>query len=201
MLKVGMTGGIASGKTQATKFFTQLGCQIIDADVVARQLVEIGTPAWQAIVTHFGVSILKTDRCIDRQRLGRIIFTQAEEKKWLEELLHPEVRKTIIQRIEKEIDTPYCIIVIPLLAENLPNPLINRILVIDTEEKNQLHRAMQRDGTDKDTVKAIMATQASRQQRLAIADDIIENNTSSADLQVAVQKMHNFYLRLAENAT
>ena len=201
MLKIGMTGGIASGKSQAAKLFMQLGCTIIDTDVIAHQLVEPNTSAWQAIITHFGKEILNFDQTINRRQLSKIIFARAAEKQWLEALLHPKIRQAVQQQIEKQPTASYYIIVIPLLVETLPNPTINRILVIDTKEENQLQRAIQRDHNSTTGIKTIMANQASRQQRLSVADDVIENNGSLTKLAVAVQKMHNFYLNLTENAT
>jgi dephospho-CoA kinase len=201
MLKVGMTGGIASGKTYAANLFKQLGCDIIDTDVIAHQLVEIGKPAWHAIVDHFGSEILNANQSLNRKRLQHIIFSNTNEKKWLETLLHPKIRRAVHDTIEQKVTSPYCIVIIPLLVETLPNPNINRVLVIDTDEKTQLQRAMQRDGISEQTATAILHNQASRQQRLTIADDILENNTSLTDFKLAVQKMHSFYLSMAQNAT
>ena len=201
MLKVGMTGGIASGKTQAADLFAKLGCHVIDTDIIAHQLVEIGTTAWQAIVDRFGLDILNINQTLNRKQLQQIIFNDTAEKKWLEALLHPTIRHTVQQVIEQTTIPTYCLIIIPLLVETLPNPHINRILVIDTEENKQIQRTIQRDNLSQERAETIIANQASRQQRLAVADDIIENNSSLANLQLSVQKMHSFYLSLAQNAT
>lgn len=189
-----MTGGIASGKSVAAKQFADLGVGIIDTDIIARELVVNKTSLWQAIVTRFGENILTADGNLNRKQLKKIIFVNHKEKRWLEKLLHPQIRKTVKQQIKQYTNTPYCIIVIPLLIEDLPNPLVDRILVIDTQEVLQRQRAIQRDKSTAALVQAIMATQATRQQRLEIADDIIENNTTLQALADAVKKIHHFYL-------
>ena len=196
-----MTGGIASGKTEIANLFTQLGCDIIDTDIIARDLVKIDTPAWQAIVNHFGKAILQTDRNLDRKKLKHLIFNKPREKKWLEELLHPAIRKRVSEDIIQSIKSPYCIIVIPLLVETLPNPNVDRILVIDTDEETQLQRLLKRDNLSMSMAKNIIESQISRQKRLAVADDVIENNISLIELKDVVQKMHNFYLSLVQKAT
>ncbi len=198
MLTVGMTGGIGSGKSTAADQFFHLGAGIIDTDMIARQLVSMGKPIWQAIVTRFGEEILSADRNLNRDKLKKIIFSHRKEKQWLEDLLHPQIRRTVEQQIKQQINIPYCIIVIPLLTENLPNPLIDRILVIDTKETLQLQRTMQRDNTSTNLIQAIMSTQATREQRLVAADDVIENNTTLEALADAVRKMHDFYLELQQ---
>ena len=201
MLKIGMTGGIASGKSIAAKQFANLGVGIIDTDIIAHELVASKTPLWQTIVTRFGENILHTDGNLNRQKLRKIIFSNHKEKQWLENLLHPQIRKTIKRQIKQLTNTPYCIIVIPLLVENLPNALVDRILVIDTQEVLQRQRAMQRDNIDTNLIQAIMTTQATREQRLEVANDIIENNTTTQALANTVAKMHAFYLELTKNTT
>lgn len=201
MLKVGMTGGIASGKTQAANLFAKFGCDIIDTDVIARELVDIDMPAWKAIVARFGQTILQSDNNLDRTQLKLIVFNNSLEKKWLEKLLHPMIRAAVSEAIAHRVKSLYCIIVIPLLVETLPNANIDRILVIDVDEKIQLQRLLQRDNLSVSMAKSIIYSQISRQKRLTAADDIIENNASLFELEYAVQKMHSFYLSLAQKAT
>lgn len=199
MLVIGLTGGIGSGKSTVAKLFAEKNIPIIDADVIAKELTQPGQPAYQEIVHHFGEAILKPNKTIHRINLRHIIFTKPHERKWLEQLLHPFIRSEIDHRI-KNCPGPYCIVVIPLLTESEPNPLIQRILVVDTSENLQIKRTQQRDNTSLDLIHMILNSQASRQTRLQQADDIINNTGDLSALVQQVTNLHQKYLSLANNA-
>jgi len=196
MLKVGMTGGIGSGKSTVAKCFRELGVTIIDSDEIAHQLTARGQPMYQAIIDKYGDSILNPAGEINRQALRQLIFDQPQEKYWLESLLHP----LIFKKIEEAAQTarpPYCMIVIPLLVETDANHLVDRVLVIDTPIEKQIERSRQRDQSSEETIRKIIASQASREHRLAIADDVINNDGNFANLKSQVNLLHARYLKLA----
>lgn len=195
-LVIGLTGSIGSGKSTVANLFAQHGVPVIDADVIARTITKPGTRAHQAISERFGQEVLNEDQTLDRASLREIIFTQPEERKWLEALLHPE----ILQAMQTDIATlkaPYCLAVIPLLLETEAASFINRVLVVDIPEEIQLQRASLRDNSTREKIKSIIDTQIGRSQRLAQADDIINNAGSPADLAQQVDKLHQHYLKLA----
>ncbi len=197
MLTIGLTGGIASGKTAASNIFTELGIAVIDTDIIAREVVVPNSPAWQSIQKYFGPEILHKDKTINRALLREIIFAEKNKKKWLESLLHPLIRKETAKQL-KQASSPYAIVAIPLLVESEPNPLLNRILVIDAPADLQLERLIQRDNCTVAQGLSIIAAQASREKRMQAADDIIENIGTEADLRSAITKMHQTYLTLAQ---
>jgi dephospho-CoA kinase len=199
MFVVGVTGGIGSGKTAATNHFQTLGIDIVDADLASRVVVEPGTKALQDIAEHFGPQILEADGTLDRAALRRIIFEQPPAKQWLEQLLHPLIGQEI-QRQLQSAASPYAILVSPLLVEAGQNHFCNRILVVDVPEDVQLHRTVTRDNNEPEQVRRIIASQASRKQRLEQADDVIENTGSLEQLHAAVARMHDRYLQLAHDA-
>lgn len=209
MLIVGITGGIGSGKSTATRLFAELGVTIIDADTIAKDILSNNAPLQQEVIAHFGDAVLDEHKQLRREKLRDIIFADPKQKIWLESLLHPLVVTAIQDRVNQLADAvdadpdhaqvPYCMIAIPLLAEVPASwSLINRVLVIDVGEKTQLARTMQRDHLSADHVQAIMNTQASRQQRLDMADDVICNENDLAMLKEQVNAMHERYLRLAK---
>jgi len=181
MFVVGLTGGIGSGKSQVTHVFETLGIEII----------------FEKIIDHFGINILNQDNTLNRHKLRHIIFQNSEEKKWLEQLLHPLIRIAVKEKIKHSI-SPYCIVEIPLLFESAQDPyktyILNRILVVDTEEKNQLLRTQKRDNASQEHVENIIAQQISREKRLTLADDIITNNDDIETLKAKVKKLHEYYL-------
>lgn len=187
---LGVTGGIGSGKSTATDIFYQLGINIIDADVIAKEAVNIGSPSLQAISTHFGPSILLPSGELNRAALRERIFTQATEKQWLEQLLHPVIRNTIKERLNA-VTSAYGILSSPLLFETQQDSFASQTLVIDCEEDIQRTRATQRDGVSLDQVNAIMASQLSRDVRNKKADDIINNSGDIATLKQAVTRYHS----------
>lgn len=195
MLVIGLTGGIGSGKSTAAAFFAEQGVSIIDADLVAREITLPEKPAYLKIIEHFGPAVLLKDETLDRKKLRQIIFTYPNERLWLENLLHPLIREEIENQIQFSI-SPYCIIAIPLLIETLPYPFIDRILVVDAPESQQIERVALRDHQSFSEIQTILKTQSSRKLRLKKADDVIENNGTLEDLKLQVKKWHQTYLEL-----
>jgi dephospho-CoA kinase len=196
MLSVGLTGGIASGKTTVASMFAALGAGIVDTDLIARELVEPSEPGLAAIVAEFGPSILLEDGALDRAALRRIVFRDAERRRALEAILHPRIRARALERLEL-LDTPYAIVVVPLLLETGFDELVERILVVDCPEQLQLERLCRRDGVDLHDARAMLEAQIDRQTRLARADDIVDNSGTSASTRAQVEALHARYLQLA----
>jgi dephospho-CoA kinase len=196
MLVIGLTGGIASGKSTAAKFFSKLNVPIIDADIVARELTYPKKIAHKKIVARFGPEILDKKNKINRRKLRLLIFKDHHQKSWLEKMLHPLIIKEIIRQIKKTT-APYCIIVAPLLLEAGGELPIHRILVIEAQKNLQIRRAEKRDKTKSHHIEKIIKTQALRKERLALADDIIFNTHSFPALKKKIEELHHFYLSLA----
>ena len=196
MLVVGLTGGIGSGKTAVSDRFAAYGVPIIDTDVLARELVEPGQPALTEIAGAFGTDCLDHAGRLDRARLRKRIFADANGRQQLEAILHPRIRALARQRIAG-LTAPYCLLVIPLLAETGMTDLVNRVLVVDAPETEQMRRVMARDRTDEEQARRILAAQASREQRLALAHEIVENSGDFAELDRQVAALHQHYLTLA----
>ncbi len=197
---VAVTGGVASGKSEATRAFESLGVAVVDADVAAREVVAPGQPALQAIVERFGADSLQPDGQLDRAAMRRRVFAEPEVKAELEALLHPAIR-TWLQAACAVAPGPYAVVAIPLLAEGgarASYPWLDRILVVDVSRAVQQARLMQRDGMDAALAGRMVAAQASREQRLAIADDVIVNDGTVEELVAAVQRLHPRYLALAQ---
>lgn len=197
MFVVGVTGGIGSGKTAVTDLFAGFGITVVDADIAARVVVEPGTPALAAIAEHFGTAILQADGGLDRAALRRLIFQEPAQKHWLEGLLHPLIAGEIRRQIDATTSA-YTIFASPLLVESSQSSFCHRILVVDVPEEVQLQRTMARDHNDAEQVKRIIASQASRQQRLARADDVVENTGTLEQLRQRVTALHEHYLQLAQ---
>ncbi len=197
-LIIGLTGGIGSGKTTVTNAFAKLGVDIIDADIIAREVVALESPALKSIAQHFGKNFLLADGQLNRKLLRQKVFSDEASKQWLNSLLHPLIRTAIINQT-KEATSPYCILVAPLLIENQLLKLVNRVLVIDVLEQTQIARTMRRDGNSAEQVKSVMASQISRNNRLAAADDIINNDTATfAEIESLVAKLDKKYLTLTK---
>lgn len=192
---IGLTGGIGSGKSAASRRFAGHGIPVVDADVVSRQVVEPGMPALSAITAHFGDRVMQADGRLDRAALREIIFHDPAEKNWLEALLHPLIRDEIVRQLQ-EGDACYTILSSPLLLESGQDQLVDRVLVIDAPESLQLERTMARDHSSRETIQAIMDTQMSRKHRLSQATDVIVNDGDLARLHEAVDQQHEYYQRL-----
>jgi dephospho-CoA kinase len=195
MLVVGLTGGIGSGKTTVANMFAEHGVPIIDADMVARQVTTPDQPAFASIVKHFGPDIVLTNGSLDRNQLRHLIFHDPKQRLWLEKLLHPQIREEMQKQI-LQMSVTYCIAVIPLLLEVEFYSFINRILVVDAPESDQIKRVMQRDSSSKADVEAILKSQATRKDRRAKAHDVITNDGVVADLARQVEKLHGMYLKM-----
>lgn len=196
MLVIGVTGGIGSGKTAATDRFQALGITVVDADLASRVVVEPGRPALQAIAEHFGPGVIAPDGTLDRRALREIVFANPEERQWLERLTHPLIGEEILRQIQAS-RSPYTILASPLLLESGQSRLVNRVLVIDVPEELQVARTTVRDNTHAEGVKAIIAAQMKREERLARADDVIVNDGTLEDLHAAVDALHQHYLEMA----
>ncbi len=195
MLAIGLTGGIGSGKTQVSNHFARLGAPVIDTDIIAREQVAPGQPALADIAAGFGPNILTPAGHLDRRALRQLIFDQPEKRRQLEGILHPRIREEVKKHLAV-INAPWGIIVIPLLQESRQQNLVQRILLVDAPPELQLSRTMLRDNSGAAEVRKIMASQASRQSRLELADDIIVNDNSLEQLQQQVEKMYQFYNQL-----
>lgn len=190
---VGLTGGIGSGKSEVSRRFQQLGIVVVDADEVARQVVQPNQPALDAIAKHFGEDILQVDKSLNRSALRKIIFSNPEEKIWLENLLHPIIRSEIIAKLA-QAQSAYAMLSSPLLLETNQYQLVQRVLVVDASEELQIARASNRDNNSPGQIKNIMATQLSRSERCAKADDIIHNDGDVIELDLKVAALHNQYM-------
>lgn len=195
-LIIGLTGGIGSGKSAVARCFEKLGIAVVDADVAARVVVEPGTPVLAQIARHFGPRVIAADGALDRAALRRIVFADEAERRWLESVTHPAIGEEI-RRGLREATSPYALLVSPLLLEAKQDALAHRILVVDVSEETQLARTMQRDGNPAEQVRAIIAAQIGRAQRLARADDVIGNDGSLEDLEPKVLALHRRYLEIA----
>jgi dephospho-CoA kinase len=194
---VALTGGIGSGKTTVANQFASLGAAIVDADVIARQVVEPGMPALVEIVERFGDDILNNDGSLNRRALREIIFQQPQQKNWLNQLIHPLIQQQTLN-LFNTINAPYIIWVIPLLIENGLTHFADRILVIDVSRETQIERTMLRDGSDRQLAENILSAQVSRETRLSYADDIINNDGSLALIAQRVNDLHQQYLLFAQ---
>lgn len=193
-----MTGGIGSGKTTVANGFKTLGVPVIDADQLARELVAPGQPALAEIIAVFGKDCISRDGQLNRAYIRQEIYSDAGLKYRLEAILHPKIRQRI-RTLLADIHEPYCIVVIPLLLETQQTDLVDRILVVDTPEKEQLARVAARDSLSHNTIMAIMQTQADRGTRLQAADDIIVNNSDLASLTERILELHTQYMDISHD--
>ena len=193
-----MTGGIGSGKTTVANGFKTLGVPVIDADQLARELVAPGQPALAEIIAIFGKDCISRDGQLNRAYIRQEIYSDAGLKYRLEAILHPKIRQRI-RTLLADIHEPYCIVVIPLLLETQQTDLVDRVLVVDTPEKEQLARVAARDSLSHNTIMAIMQTQADRGTRLQAADDIIVNNSDLASLTERILELHTQYMDISHD--
>ncbi|MEZ8186679.1 dephospho-CoA kinase [Shewanella sp. 5S214] len=193
---VGLTGGIASGKTTVANLFAQYDIDLVDADVIAREVVSIGSDGLNAIKQHFGQGILLADNSLDRAALRAQVFNNPEQRLWLNNLLHPMIRQRMLDQVQASTSA-YVIMVVPLLFENHLDSLVDTTLVVDIAPELQVSRTMQRDGVSKEQVEHILASQMTREQRLALADNIIDNQGEHEQLRSQVFRLHQQYLQQA----
>lgn len=194
---VALTGGVASGKSAVARCFEALGINVHDADVAARAVVEPGTPALAAIAESFGTDMLLADGTLDRRAMRASVFADADARRRLETIVHPHVHEWLRTRVATDTGV-YCLLAIPLLAETWPQyAWVDRVLLVDAADDIRIQRLMQRDGMDRATAGHMLAAQATHAQRVAIADDIIDNNGREAALDTAVAALHQRYLALA----
>ena len=197
MYVVAITGGIGSGKTTVANQFAALGIEVVDADLIAREVVEPGTPALTAIASHFGPGILDQQGRLDRRALRERIFSDPAAKSWLNALLHPVIRSEMLRQCAAA-SSPYCLLVVPLLVENRLTELADRMLVIDVDEATQIERTCRRDGVSREQAQAILASQASRSERLAMADDVLDNQSGTTEtIRERILALHETYLAFA----
>jgi len=199
MLKIGLTGGIGSGKSTVAGHFAQQGVPVIDADQLAREVVTPGSPALSEIAAVFGPEMIQKDGTLDRSRLRRRVFTDPRQRQRLEAILHPRIYAEMRRRIQS-LQAPYCVLVIPLLLETRATAMVDRVLVVDAPESLQRQRVKQRGGMEDETLEAILRTQLDRAERLRGATDIIANDGDLPHLQRQVSALHGRYLALAAAA-
>jgi dephospho-CoA kinase len=198
MLVIAMTGGIGAGKSTAVDLFKQYGVPVIDTDIIARQLVENDQVVLKEIASQFGTEILDENQNLDRARLRQIIFNDEHKRELLQNILHPRIHKQVLESLQS-LQSEYCIIVIPLLAETKHEYPYDRVLLIDADEATQVERTMKRDNNSKALIDKILSAQASREQRRAIADDIIDNSGTIEELQLQVAALHKQYQEMARS--
>lgn len=198
---IGLTGGIGSGKSAVSlRFAIKHGVHVVDADLKSRVVVEPGRPALQAIVDRFGDAVVQPSGALDRAALRQRVFSDPQERLWLEALLHPLIREEIVSDLASAT-SPYALLVSPLLIESGQHKMTDRVLVVDVSEETQLLRTALRDNVPQDQVKAIMKAQASREERLKHAHDIVSNDQDLAALHKQVDALHERYLSMAAGDT
>lgn len=195
---VALTGGIASGKTLISDEFSRLGVPVIDTDLIAHRLVEPGQDALKEIKAAFGSTVIDASGRLERRKLRSLIFSQSDKRKRLESILHPKIRCEVADAIAR-VTSAYCILVIPLLTESGAYPNVDRVLVVDVASKTQISRLMARDKTSHKQAQQALASQAKREERLSIADDILENSGTKQQARKKVARLHLKYQQLALN--
>lgn len=195
-LIIGLTGGIGSGKTTVANEFAKLGITVVDADIIAREVVAVGSAGLAQLVQHFGEDILTSNKALNRAKLRDIIFSNEAERLWVNQLLHPMIRTEMLEQCQSAT-SPYALMVVPLLFENGLDKLVTSTLVVDVPPELQLQRTSQRDGVAASQVQRIIDSQISREQRLTKANDIITNSSDLSDLHQQVTKLHTKYCAMA----
>ncbi|MDH5916310.1 dephospho-CoA kinase [Vibrio splendidus] len=194
---IGLSGGIASGKTTVANLFNEhFNIDIVDADIVAREVVAVGSDGLKQITDRFGETILLEDGSLNRSKLRELIFSDPTEKQWINDLLHPMIRNKIDSDLSK-VTSPYGLLVAPLLVENQMQSMADRVLIVDVPTEVQIERTMSRDNVSREQVASILKSQASREQRLAVADDVIKNHTKSQELLPQITDLHQKYLAIS----
>lgn len=198
MFVVGLTGGIGSGKSAVSNRLAEKNIPVIDADLVAREVVAPGEPALETIGKRFGEEVLLADGCLNRPRLREIVFADEKQRVWLEQLLHPIIRDRILEKLDN-LDTLYAVLASPLLLETDQHLLVNHVVVIDAPEERQIERTAARDNTSEDQVRAIIAAQMPRGQRLERADTVFDNSGEPSGLDENVATLHTKLVALAHS--
>lgn len=191
LLKIGLTGGIGSGKSTAAKYFAKLNVPIIDADEIAHELLKPNTTIYKKIISHFN------KKNLTRKNIRRLIFSDTKERLWLEKLTHAHIR-TEMEKRAASLKVPYCIMVVPLFFETKYPPKVDRILVIDCVKKNQIKHTLKRKSYSTNQIKAIIAAQVDRKERLMRANDIIYNTSTVTELKKMVKKLHEHYKKISD---
>ncbi len=191
--QVGLTGGIASGKSTVAQLFVERGATLVDADLIAHQVVAAGTPGLSAVIAEFGKEMLTTDGELNRTAMRERVFSDPTARRRLESIVHPLVRAEMARQIAKA-SGPYCVVDVPLLTESAEHYHFDRVLVVDVARETQIDRLKARDGLSDVQIAGILDAQASREQRLALADDTVDNNGALAALPVQVERLHQRYL-------
>ena len=197
MFSVGLTGGIASGKTTISNCFAGLGVPIIDTDVISRELLQPGELAYRQVRDHFGEEILAENGKIDRAALRRIVFSNREHKSWLEKMLHPLIYQRSHDAILENSRAVYVMVVVPLLFETNFQSLVDRVLAVDCPAHEQIRRLMRRDGIDRGLAERMLEQQLNNDARIARAHDVIDNRAADTDLDPQVRKLHRSYQQMA----
>jgi dephospho-CoA kinase len=198
-LRIGLTGGIASGKSTVADMFAELGVPVIDTDVIAREVVEPGQPALEEIRDSFGKEVIADDGSLDRAAMRRRVFADDNARRRLEAILHPRIRESAMQQADLA-GGAYQLIVVPLLVESPMRQAMDRILVVDCDVDVQVARLLERDAETEDQARRIIGAQASREQRLAIADEVIRNDGPISETRRQVERLHSHYLQLSANS-
>lgn len=194
---IGLTGGIACGKSAVAEVFKELGAAVVDADQVSRDVVQLGRPELGQIATAFGPEFLTSTGELDRAKMRSHVFAHPEERQKLEAILHPAIKAELIKQCEEaESTAPYVIAMVPILEKLGIRPRLNRIAVVDAAEDVQLIRLCQRDNMTEDAAQSMINAQANRRDRLSLADDIVRNNNSRSEMRHQVEKLHALYLAL-----
>ena len=197
MFVVGLTGGIGSGKTAVSDRFANLGIDIVDADLASRTIMDPGRPAFEKVLERFGQGILQEDGSLDRAAIRRKVFADPDERRWLERLTHPLIGQELRDGLESA-SSAYVILVNPIMIESGSFRRVNRLLVVDVPVEVQIQRTMNRDENTEEQVRSIIAAQASREQRLEVADDVIVNDGDIEALDPQLTALHDKYVRLAQ---
>ena len=196
MLKIGLTGGIGSGKSTATKMFSNLGITILDADIIAHQLTLPGSDCFNEIKQLFGEEFINNNGELDRKKIAQVIFSNTTKRIALEKILHPRIKQAMLHKIEQAKSSHYIILAIPLLLESNFKDLVDRIIVVDADNDIRIKRTQQRDNRTKEQIKDIMSHQIKREHRLRQADDILTNNGDLDELNDAVSQLHQQYMTM-----
>ena len=199
-MRIGLTGGIASGKSTVADMFAELSVELVDTDVIAREVVEPGQPALDEIRDAFGDAVIDSDGQLDRRRLRAIVFADTAKRQQLEDILHPRIRDEAARQ-SATATGPYHLVIVPLMVESPMRHEMQRVLVVDCSEETQLKRLLTRDLESEDQARRMLAAQASREERLSIADDVVRNDGDLADTRRQVDELHAFYLSLTGDST